>query len=416
MEIYHETLPQELKLPEQFVVPYPEQYFRLPTLMAAVGPRGKGKTYSLSLWNQWMFENAYFTRFYAIDPTYASNDSVKVIPMRPGDLYTDVNRTYDALSEIEGKIIEEATFYAEMTEVYPEKYQEYLDHECNISKMEQDSVRYLREKTRVLNNYYDMLEEANTEMSVKSRVIEYILKHREQSPYMRQDFIVGRQFDELHPWFPAPPKLVHPAPLLFLDDLSHTELYSPSRSNPLNNLTLRHRHLGGQGYGVTIQFAVQTFKTGVTKALRENTQQFLLFATRDVSVVEGMYEGLGSHCTYEEFVRLYDHATAEPHGFLLVDNNTDDLDKVFRKGWDTYLVGFVDKTSKRINVKKKRGNNPWSSLVNAMDERTDTSLGAPKSKKRGRKKKGEQHIREDEEERKADHTYLKPKSKKRNKM
>lgn len=407
MEILQETLPKELDLPEQFVVPYPEQYFRLPTLMAAVGPRGKGKTYSLSLWNKWMFDNAYFTRFYAIDPTYESNDSVKVIPMRPGDLYTDVNRTRDALSDIESKVSQEATFYKEMTEVYPEKYQEYLDHDMNISKMDQDTVKYLRQKVRELSNYYDSLEQDHEQMVVKSNVIEFILKNRERSPYMRQDFIVGRQFDELHPWFPAPPKLVHPAPLLFLDDLSHTELYSPSRSNPLNNLTLRHRHLGGQGYGVSIQFAVQTFKTGVTKALRENTQQFLLFATRDVSVVEGMYEGLGSHCTYDEFVRLYDHATADPHGFLLVDNNTDDIDKVFRKGWDTFLVGFVDQTTKRISVKTKRVNSLWSGQKRNM---MDGTLDHPKSKKKGKRKRDE-HVRMDDEEKKNDESYLKPKSK-----
>lgn len=405
MEVYVETLPKELDLPEQFVVPFPDQYFRLPTLIAAVGPRGKGKTYSLSLWNKWMFDNAYFTRFYAIDPTYESNDSVKVIPMRPGDLYTDVNRTRDALSEIEGKIIEEATFYKEMTEVYPMKYQMYLDENRNISRMDPEDVRYLREQTRQLNRYYDSLEEAHESMTIKSRVIEFILKGRERSPYQRDDMIVGRLFDELHPWFPAPPKLVHPAPLLFLDDLSHTELYSPSRSNPLNNLTLRHRHLGGQGFGVSIEFAVQTFKTGVTKALRENTQQFLLFVTRDNSVVEGMYEGIGSHCTYDEFVKLYDHATAEPHGFLLVDNNTDDLDKVFRKGWDTFLVGFVDQQRKKVNVTKQNQSSLSLPLreVDAKEEH---------SKKRKKKSKSENIVRDDAEQKKDDQNYLKKKTKK----
>lgn len=353
MEISVPTLPLSLDLPEQFVVPAPKQYFPLPTLMAAVGPRGKGKTYSLMMWNQWMFENAYFTRFYAIDPTYESNDCVKVVPLRPGDLYTDVDRTKDALSEIVDKVIKEAEFYKMMTEEYPKIYKKYIDIGRNISKMEPADVRYLREKTQILNEYYNELEETDGAMTLKSKTIRYILAHRESSPYLQLSLIGGRQFDDIHPWFPRPPTLVRPAPLLFLDDLSHTELYSPSRSNPLNNLTLRHRHLGGQGYGISIQFAVQTFKTGVTKALRENTQQFLLFATRDVGVIEGMYEGLGSHCTYDEFMRLYNHATAEPHGFLLVDNNASEESRTFRKGWDTFLTGFVNYDTKKINVKKK---------------------------------------------------------------
>lgn len=403
MEVHVPTLPEKLDLPEQYQVPYPEQYFKLPTLMAAVGPRGKGKTYSLSLWNQWMFDNLYFTRFYAIDPTYESNDCVKVVPLRPDDLYTDVNRSREALAEIVYKIMEEAAFYKEMTEVYPEKYAEYEEKNHNVSKMNQDTVRYLREKMRILNSYYDHLEELQEQMEVKSKVIEYILQHREKSPYLQIEMIIGSQFDELHPWFPRPPKLVRPCPLLFLDDLSHTELYSPSRSNPLNNLTLRHRHLGGQGYGVSIQFAVQTFKTGVTKALRENTQQFLLFDTRDQSVIESMYEGVGSHCTEEEFMKLYRHATADPHGFLLVDNSTNDKDRLFRKGWDTFLVGFVSDDHRKLSVKKlmkmptkQIKNLDETSFCNSSkkvtegeskSEEKETEANEPKVKKRKKDKK-----------------------------
>jgi hypothetical protein len=352
MEVHVPILPEKLDLPEEYEVPYPPEYFKLPTLMAAVGPRGKGKTYSLSLWNKWMFDNGYFTRFYVIDPTYESNASVKVIPLRPEDLYTDVDRTRDALLEIETKILEEASFYKEMTEEYPLKYQEYLDVEKNVSKMDPSTLRYLRTKMRQLKEYYEELHEIDEQMEVKSPVIQYILENQETSPYQKLEMIIGGTFDEMHPWFPEPPKLIRPAPLLFLDDLSHTELYSSSRSNPLNNLTLRHRHLGGQGYGVSIQFAVQTFKTGVTKALRENTQQFLLFLTRDVNVIEGMYEGIGSHCSLDEFEKMYYHATAEPHGFLLVDNNTNDVDRIFRKGWDTFLRGFVDQNTRKIAVQK----------------------------------------------------------------
>lgn len=379
MEVYVKTLPDTLDLPEQYEVPYPEQYFKLPTLIAAVGPRGKGKTYNLSLWNKWMFDNGFFTRLYAIDPTYESNDSVKILPLRLSDLYTDVNTSLNSLADIESKILEEAAFHKEMTEEYGKKYQEYLDVERNISKMDQGSVRYLREKMAQLNEYYDMLEEELEQMKVKCKCIQYVLANRERSPYLAMEIGLGRQFDDMHPWFPAPPKLVRPAPLLFLDDLSHTELYSPSRSNPLNNLTLRHRHLGGQGYGVTIEFSVQTFKTGVTKALRENTQQFLLFATRDNEVVEGMYSGLGSHCTFDEFLMLYNHATADPHGFLLVDNNTKDKNRTFRKGWDTFLVNFIDYESKKIHVQKTT-TLPSPLLNNEKEEQEQNNR--PKKKRR----------------------------------
>lgn len=383
MEISVPTLPLKLDLPPKVEVPYPPHYFKLPTLMAAVGPRGKGKTYSLSLWLQWMFQHLYFTRFYCIDPTYESNSCVQVIPLRPGDLYTDIHRTYDSLHEIESKVIEEATFYKEMTEVYPEKYKEYLSVDRNISKLEPETVRYLRRMTKELGEYYDELEEAHESMSVKNLAMEYTINHREKSPYEDMDLLIGSPYDDLHPWFPAPPEMLRPVPVLFLDDLSHTELYSRSRTNPLNNLTLRHRHLGGEGYGISIIFAVQTFNTGVSKALRENTQQFLLFASRDVNVVEDMYEGVGGDCTSEEFEKLYHHATSEPHGFLLVDNNTDDKDRIFRMGWDTFLVGMVDHTSRKLPVKKitKRPGEPL--LSNSTGEEGEDS--PPKKKRRSRK-------------------------------
>lgn len=382
MEVFVPTLPAELDLPKPYVVPFPEQYFPLPTLISAVGPRGKGKTYGLSLWNKWMFDHCYFTRFYAIDPTYESNDSVQVLPLRPGDLYTDANRGQQALLEIIQKVTEQAEFYKEMTEVYPEKYQEYLDEDRNVSKMDQNTVRYLREKMKVLHAYYDELEEVHAMMNVRSMIIEYELHHRETSPYLRSEMIVGKLFDEMHPWFPAPPKLVRPVPLLFLDDLSHTEIYSTSRDNPMNNLTLRHRHLGGKGYGVTIEFATQTFRSGLQKALRENTQQFLLFETRDKGVIESMYEGVGNLCTEEEFTKLYNHATAEDHGFLLVDNNTKDKNRIFRKGWDTFLVDFVNYEDHRVNVTKtvKRINHKKRNL-------DDTEGQAVTKKKRSRKEK-----------------------------
>ena len=333
-----------------------------------------------------------------IDPTYESNDSVQAIPMRPYDLYTDIDRALEALSEVQAKVIEEAEFYKEMTEVYPLKYQEYLDHDKNITKMDQDTVRYLREKMRVLNSYYDDLTEVDEQMKEKSIIIKYIIRHREESPYLRADMIIGRQFDEIHPWFPSPPKLVRPVPLLFLDDMSHTELYSSGRANPLNNLALRHRHIGGQGYGITIQFATETFKQGVQKALRDNTQQFLLFGTKDQTTVEGMYEGLGSHCTYDEFMKLYNHATAEPHGFLLVDNNTNDPERMFRRNWDTFLVGFVDLTSKKVTVKKTKKN------VKHQARDLDEAPAVVVSKKR--KSRGDDSLRDDSEE-KTDGSYLK---------
>ena len=129
-----------------------------------------------------------------------------------------------------------------------------------------------------------------------------------------------------------------PVPLLFIDDCSHSPIYSPGRDNALVNLTLRHRHIGGQGYGVSIQFAVQTFKSGVPKALRQNTMQFLIFKSNDISNILDIYQEVGAFCTEEEFLRLYTLAIQGKHDFLLIDLNAKDDARVFRRNWDTLLI------------------------------------------------------------------------------
>jgi hypothetical protein len=113
------------------------------------------------------------------------------------------------------------------------------------------------------------------------------------------------------------------------------------------NLTLRHRHLGGQGYGVSLQFAVQTFKSGVPKALRANTMQFLIFKTNDLSTILDIYQEVGAYCTKNDFISLYFQAIQDPHDFLLIDTNPRDEMRVFRRGFDTFLIMPESKSNKR---------------------------------------------------------------------
>jgi hypothetical protein len=338
MEIRLNTLPKELPLPPQYVTRSPPQYFTLPTTMAAVGPRGRGKTYNLCLWNKWMFENEYFTRFFVISPTYESNDPLKTIPTRPGDVFTSVEESVAALQTIIQRVILDVEWFKAITETYSEHYEDYLKHDRNISRMDRDKVSYLRGMQKEIESFYEQYELMNEMMDPKSKSIKYTLKHKVNPPPKTIDSILGVRYDDHHPWFFPPPKLRRPVPLLFIDDCSHSPIYAPSRTNPLVNLTLRHRHLGGQGYGVSIQFAVQTFKSGVPKALRQNTMQFLIFKTADSNTVIDIYEEVGAFCRKEEFLQLYDQAIQGKHDFLLIDLNAKDESRVFRRNWDTFLV------------------------------------------------------------------------------
>lgn len=338
MEISINTLPKELPLPRQFKTRSPPQYFTLPTTMAAVGPRGRGKTYNLCLWNKWMFENEYFTRFFVISPTYESNDPVKQIPTRPGDIYTSVEQSVEHLLQVVANVESDASWFKEITGRYTDSYKIYMKHQRSIVKMDREMISYLRGMQKQIEMFYQNYTTLQQTMNEPCKSIAYTLDHKPTPPDKTLRSILGSRFDDTHPWFWPPPKLRRPVPLLFIDDCSHSPIYAPSRSNPLVNLTLRHRHLGGQGFGVSIQFAVQTFKTGVPKALRQNTMQFLIFKTNDIGTILDIYEEVGAFCAKDDFIHLYNQAIQETHDFLLIDMNAKNEQRIFRRGWDTFLV------------------------------------------------------------------------------
>lgn len=338
MEVNIPTLPSSLPLPPQITTRSPPQYFTLPTTMAAVGTRGSGKTYNLMLWNKWMFDNKFLTRFFVISPTYESNDPLKTVGTRPSDVYTSVRDSIQSLENVIRAVEDDVRWYEEMLVTYTEAYTKYVKVKRNISKLDRDVLSYLRGMQKQMEIFYENYTMLDEQMEPKSEAISYCLKHKPTPPIKQISSILGSRYDDLHPWFYPPMKLRRPVPLLFIDDCSHSPIYSPGRDNPLVNLTLRHRHVGGQGYGLSIQFAVQTFKSGVPKALRQNTMQFLIFKTNDITNILDIYQEVGAFCTQEEFLSLYHQAIQSKHDFLCIDLNAKDETRVFRRNWDTFLI------------------------------------------------------------------------------
>jgi hypothetical protein len=136
--------------------------------------------------------------------------------------------------------------------------------------------------------------------------------------------------------FKEPEKVPRPAPLLIIDDMSHSDLYTPSKKNGFINLCLRHRHLFQ--VGLSIFMLVQTFKTGIPKCLRQNIQQFFLWPTHDMSQLESMYEEFANMCTKEEFLDMFRRATEGKHNFMTIDMNARDPLLRFRKNFDSMLL------------------------------------------------------------------------------
>jgi len=350
MEINLNILPDKLDLP---VFPQNDShpsYFLLPTTIAAVGPRGSGKTYAISKWVHYMFSRMYFTRFFVISATYESNPTLHIIPTRTNDIYTDLESAPDALGTITDEVEKDAAWYNEMTGPYAEAYAKWEKKGKKPKRMKKDVLDYLYSKQKIIALYYKGVmdrHKANVDSGRPVNKTDELILSRSTVPpethfvrIMRgvQFYYEDQEEEEEKVWFFPTPFLLRPQPILFIDDASHSPLYSTSRANPLVNLVLRHRHVGGLGFGISIVFAVQTFKTGVPKALRGNTMQFLLFKTQDLSVLEEIWKEIGGIVTWEEFQRIYHRAVQDKHDFLLVDSNVKDERHAFRRGWDVILI------------------------------------------------------------------------------
>ena len=108
--------------------------------------------------------------------------------------------------------------------------------------------------------------------------------------------------------YQKPPEVPRPSPLLIVDDMSHSQIYSTSRQNPFINLCLRHRHIN-HGKGITIFLAAQTFRSGIPLALRQNIQQYFIWPTKDETQLEAIYHEVVNLIDHETFIKLYKKAS-----------------------------------------------------------------------------------------------------------
>ena len=267
---------QHIKNPVPHV---PPDLFQLHSLCAFIGPRGKGKTHAMvNLTLKYLHEGS-FNRVFLITPTYKSNRIFHVLDPDENDVFENINNIYGALNTIEIETAKDA-----------KKYKDFKEYLSAYKKYSRGKPITPSEDTLLRNNQYK-----------------------------------------------KPNFIPRPSPLLIVDDMSHTDIYSTSHSNPFPNLCLRHRHIN-DGIGITIFMATQTFKTGIPKAIRQNIQQFFLWPTNDLSQLDCIYEEIGSMCTKEVFEDMYRRATRGKHNFLTIDSNAKHHLLQFRKNFDTILV------------------------------------------------------------------------------
>lgn len=256
--------------------------FRLHTLAAFIGPRGSGKTNAVVLLARRYLDDRSINRVFVISPTYDSNRIFDILEPKPEDVFKNMQTCLADLNTILAKV--------------KEMVDEYHSYEK-------------------LNSIFKKWKA--------------FLKGGPPLPLAQYNIIENRGF--------KPPDFVpRPSPLLIIDDMSHSDLYTPSKKNGFINLCLRHRHLFQ--VGLSIFMLVQTFKTGIPKCLRQNIQQFFLWPTHDMSQLESMYDEFANMCTKEDFLEMFQRATSGKHNFMTIDMNARDPVLRFRKNFDEILL------------------------------------------------------------------------------
>jgi len=257
--------------------------FKLHTLSAFIGPRGSGKTNAAVLLARRYLDDGSINRTFIISPTIDSNRIFDTLEAKEEDIYKNIHTCLEDLNSILASVKASVEEYEE-TKAYNNIWKRW--------KM------YVKGKGPALTiPEFNIMENNN---------------------------------------FKARPKLPRPSPLLIIDDMSHSDLYTPSKKNSFINLCLRHRHL--YKVGISIFMLVQTFKTGIPKCLRQNIQQFFLWPTHDMSQLDSMYEEFANLCTYEDFIHMFKKATKERHNFMTIDLNAPDPLLQFRKNFDEIII------------------------------------------------------------------------------
>ena len=118
---------------------------------------------------------------------------------------------------------------------------------------------------------------------------------------------------------------------LVLDDLiSDSNVFNMKRSNFISSLTIKHRH-----YQICLFYTTQHLKY-LPKIIRSNLDLVQIFKNSSNKLIDEYYEMVSNNLTKQEFLTLYEHATYEKFGSLIINNHQNATYK-YLSSWDKYL-------------------------------------------------------------------------------
>jgi hypothetical protein len=183
-------------------------------------------------------------------------------------------------------------------------------------------------------------------LAKKKRYEQAATKVRSDTPLFRISDEHLLQFHEGPPKYRGKTNVTNPACILvWYDDVVGSGSMMGRGARRLANFALMHRHTGqlkdGGALGCSILWNTQSYRThgGLPKAVRNNLTLLLLGKVTSAKDLQALYEEMAGEVSEETFYRIYEQATAEPFGFLLLDMHPKKgHPSPYRKGLDTFLI------------------------------------------------------------------------------
>lgn len=130
--------------------------------------------------------------------------------------------------------------------------------------------------------------------------------------------------------------------LFIFDDMGDQNICMPHTIGPVEAIAIKGRH-----YNISAIYVAQK-RTLFSRAIRENTTNFIIFALNNANEIQALCDELrGPTMSVNEFMEIYSYCTHEKHTFMHVDNYSDDKNLKFRKNWNV----VIDTNKNHIDVK-----------------------------------------------------------------
>ena len=263
-------------------------------LISLVNSRGGGKTTLAShiarTYNDYPQQvepgKPVFDRVFVVSPTYEMNRHCwDFLPIEPDDVYLEP--TQDAINDVMTNIEDDFEDYKKFKDDRKrfDKVMEQIKSERNITTLDFDDLMFMMElsfKRENITNKYDR---------------------------------------EMPPCF-----------MLIIDDCSHSRLYTGGTNNKFINLCLRNRH-----YNCMIMNMTQSWKSGMPKALRQNSSIIGIGRLKDEHLIKDIYDEVSDDLRFDEFRPMFEKATDEPYSFFMLLQDFPRNEGKYRKNLDQIL-------------------------------------------------------------------------------